>query len=82
MAMSFRDKRKVTMLSTYYGPNCDEIEQVNKGGEKIQINKPIAIQNYTNFMGGVGRADQYCGQYGFTRKTYKWLQKFCFFLVG
>lgn len=25
MALSFRDKRTVTMLSTYYRPNCDEI---------------------------------------------------------
>lgn len=81
MALSFRDKRTVTMLSTYYGPNCDEIEQVNKGGEKIKINKPIAIQNYTKFMGGIDRADQYCGPYGFTRKTYKWWRKLFFWLV-
>jgi hypothetical protein len=32
-------------------------------------------------MEGVDRADQYCGCYGFTRRSYKWWKKLFFWLM-
>jgi hypothetical protein len=32
-------------------------------------------------MGGVDRADQYCGCYGFTRRSYRWWKKLFFWLM-
>jgi hypothetical protein len=32
-------------------------------------------------MGGVDRADQYCGCYRFTRRSYKWWKKLFFWLT-
>jgi len=38
--------------------------------QPVQFEKPTVILEYTKFMGGVDRADQYCGCYGFTRRSY------------
>ena len=35
------------------------------------ISKPVVISQYTKFMGGVDRADHYCGSYAFLRVVAK-----------
>jgi hypothetical protein len=49
--------------------------------QPVQFEKPTVILEYTKFMGGVDRADQYCGCYGFARRSYKWWKKLFFWLM-
>jgi hypothetical protein len=80
MCLSFDDKRLVTMLSTLFGPQTQLITGYRKK-QSVQFEKPIVVLEYTKFMGGVDRADQYCRYYGFTRRSYKWCKKLFFWLM-
>jgi hypothetical protein len=46
--------------------------------QPVQFEKLTVILEYTEFVRGVDRADQYCGCYGFTRRSYKWWKKLFF----
>ena len=78
-ASHFHEKRLVTMLSTFFGPQTQLITGYRKK-QPVQFEKPTVILEYTKFMGGVDRADQYCGCYGFTRSC-KWWKKLFFWLM-
>jgi hypothetical protein len=71
MCLSFHDKRLVTILSTFFGPQTQLITGYRKK-QSVQFEKPTVILEYTKFMGGVDRADQYYGCYRFARRSYKW----------
>ena len=75
MALQWKDKRIVTMLSSVYNTQCEDIERVTGPGNVTKISKPIVISQYTKYMGGVDRADHYCESYAFLRKTLKWWRK-------
>ena len=68
------------MLSTFFGPQTQKITGYRKK-QPVQFEKPTVILEYTKYMGGVDRADQYCGCYGFTRRSYKWWKKLFFWLL-
>jgi hypothetical protein len=67
----------MTMLSTFFGPQTQLITGYRKK-HPVQFGKLTAILEYTKCMGGVDRADQYCGCYGFTRRSSKWWKKLFF----
>ena len=48
------------MLSTFFGPQTQLIIGYRKK-QPVQFEKLTVILEYTKFMGGVDRADQYCG---------------------
>ena len=81
MALQWKDKRVVTMLSSVYNMQCEDIDRVLHNAEKETVAKPVVISQYTKNMGGVDRADQYCGSYAFLRKTVKWWRKMFFWLL-
>jgi len=80
MCLSFHDKRLVTMLSTFFGPQTQLITGYRKK-QPVQFEKLTVILEYTKFMRGMDRADQYRGCYGFTRRSYKWWEKLFFWLM-
>ena len=41
----------------------------------MEIKKPYAVVQYTEFIKGVDRADQYLSYYSFLKKTVKWSKK-------
>jgi hypothetical protein len=61
----------MAMLSTFFGPQTQLITGYRKK-QPVQIEKLTVVLEYTKFMGGVDRADLYCGCYRFTRRSYKW----------
>ena len=61
MALQWKDKWVVTMLSSVYNMKCEDIDRVLHNAEKKTVAKPIVISQYTKNMSGVDRADQYCG---------------------
>ena len=78
--LSWRDKRYATMLTTYYSSETEMVQRFAKKKQKEEISKPIAISKYTENMGGVDRADQYCSSYAFNQKSVKWWRKLYFFI--
>ena len=72
MALQWRDKRVVTMLSSVYNTQCDDEERILGNQQSTTVAKPVVISQYTKYMDGVDKADHYCGSYAFLRKTAKW----------
>jgi hypothetical protein len=70
-------KMLVTMLSTFFGPQTQLITGYRKK-QPVQFEKLTVILECTKCVGGVDGADQYCGCYGFTMRSCKWLKKLFF----
>ena len=56
--LKWRDKRNVTMVSTYYSADTQGVS--NKGKE---TEKPLCVINYNHKMGGVDLKDQLLHMY-------------------
>lgn len=69
--LSWKDKRVVTVLSTWDTSATRNINRRVRGGGFIELEKPIAIINYNKYMCGVDIADQYTSTYCFMRKSNK-----------
>ena len=80
MALQWKDKRLVIMLSSVFNAECKGKERILGNGNLTTIPKPVVISQYTKYMGGVNKADHYCGSYAFLRKTAKWWRKMCFWI--
>ena len=50
------------------------------GGGVEEIIKPLAVEQYNTFMGGIDKLDRFLSYNGFTRRTLKWWRK-AFFAV-
>lgn len=89
-SMEFRRKRKIlvqkwnsmkkliTMISTIHSANL--VECMNRRTKKISV-KPICIREYSKFMKGVDRADQYLSYYSILLKTKKWTKKTVLYFI-
>jgi hypothetical protein len=75
MCLSFHDKRLVTMLSAFFGPETQLITGYRKK-QPVQSEKLTVILEYTKCMGGVDGAGQYCGCYRFTSRSYRWWKNY------
>lgn len=76
MALMWRDKKDVSLLSTVH--TCDTIERATRyGPEKKNI--PTVVVDYNNTMGGVDRVDQHLADYPVIRKRGKRYYKKNFF---
>ena len=79
LAVHWKDKRDVFLVSTIHG---NQIEEVLHRGEEAPITKPRMITQYNCFMNGVDRCDQYLASYSIQRKTTKWWKKLFLRFVG
>ena len=75
LALTWHDKRPVSMLSTVHGASIVNSGRTDQStGEEIKRNKVIV--DYNTFMGGVDKLDQMIEPYFSTHKTIKWYMKF------
>ena len=75
VAMKFKDKREVLMLTTIHN------EEMVPGLRLPAHHKPRCIADYNKYMGGVDRTDQLMQPYDMARKSLKWYKKLaCHFL--
>ena len=66
LLLAWRDKRLVTMLSTWSTSKSEPVRRKVRGREEEEmVEKPSVIANYMKNMGGVDTADQYCATYCF-----------------
>ena len=77
LLLAWRDKRLVTMLSTWSTSKSEPVRRKVRGRKEEMVEKPSVIANYMN-MGGVNTADQYCATCCFLRRTLKWWRKLFF----
>lgn len=78
LALAWKDKRVVTMLSSNDISKMKTVSRTVKHGIRIEIKKPQVILNYNKSMGGIDLADQYGSTYCFMRKSMKWWRKLFF----
>lgn len=81
LALAWKDKRVVSMISTCHNANTQEIRRTGKNNIVEVVNKPVVICDYTAKMGGVDRSDHYCTSYSFARKSLKWWRKLYFWIL-
>lgn len=82
LALKWKDKRNVTMLSTIHDTSMVAKRRRSRlapgGVEEVQ--KPAMIEKYNMYMGGVDKADQLLSYYGFAHRTVKWWRRAFFHL--
>ena len=83
MALKWMDKRPVSMLTTIHNDSMTtkvrRTHRVQGGLEEIR--KPVVVEQYNQFMGGVDRSDQLLSYYGFAHRTVKWWRRAVFHLL-
>ena len=78
--LAWQDKRLTLMLSTWHNADTAPHKRWVKGRQE-EVEKPVVISDYTDYMGAVDRCDHCCSSYSFTRKTLKWWRKLFFWLL-
>jgi hypothetical protein len=82
-ALQWKDKRVVTMLSTIHDTSM--IQKTRRSrfssfGQEV-VTKPLVIDKYNTFMGGVDKSDQLLSYYGFSHRCVKWYKRAIFHLI-
>jgi len=80
-AVVWKDKKIVSAISTIHDNSSTEVErsvQVEGQFTRQQIPCPQLIADYTSYMGGVDKCDQYIQYYVFNHKTLKWPKRIFF----
>jgi len=77
----WKDKRLVHMMSKIH-----DTTTVNTGKKdektNMEIKKPCTVFQYSKFMKGVDRANQYLSYYSVLRRTVKWSKKVVLYLLN
>nr|XP_039256060.1 piggyBac transposable element-derived protein 4-like [Styela clava] len=81
LALKWRDKRDVLMLSTKHINDTKSVQVRGPGGCRAKI-KPVVVQDYNDNMAGVDKSDQMLSYYSFERKTKRWWKKLFFRLFN
>lgn len=82
LVLCWKDKRVVTMLSTFSKGSTDHMTDVpSRWPNKPAVSKPDVVINYTKHMGAVDRTDHFVSSYQFMRRTRKWYRKMFFWLI-
>ncbi|XP_052762974.1 piggyBac transposable element-derived protein 4-like [Mya arenaria] len=81
LALKFKDKPDVSMLTTIHGANMSVLWK-RKHGTDIHVQKPTCIVYYCRYMGGVDLLDQFDQYSTIARKTKKWWRKLFFHIMN
>ena len=83
MALKWKDKRPVTMLTTIHDDRMISKRRRTRRAEGGQeyIEKPRVVEEYNRHMGGVDKSDQYLVYYSFGHRTLKWWKRIFFHLL-
>ena len=77
MALQWKDKRAVSILST--SGTCNMVQIRTRRGQLKH--KPAVIQLYNEHMLGVDKTDQLASYYSFLQKSVKWWRKVLFWVL-
>ena len=82
--LQWKDKQLISMISSIHN---DEIISKRRRtrlvtGGREEIRKPVMIDEYNKYMGGVDKSDQLLSYYGFKHRTVKWWKRAAFHLIN
>ena len=83
VALKWADKRQVSMLSTVHDDSMltkTRRTRLVEGGRE-DVRKPVMIEQYNKYMGGVDKSDQLLSYYGLSHRTVKWWRRAFFHLL-
>lgn len=84
LALSF-DRKIIRVFSSIHGTELSTCKRRTKGKngifERVEYSCPVAVRDYSKYMGGVDLADQLYSYYSFARKSQKWTRKMFFYLL-
>lgn len=75
MFIRFKDRRDVFYLSSSDEAFTQEVNRFVRGGREEVFQKPSALLEYNQGMGGVDTADGLMNYYPAYRKSYLWFKK-------
>ena len=78
--IKWMDKRPVSLLSTIHDDSVTRRSRFSSRGIEM-VQKPVMIQEYNKYMGGVDKADQLVTYYGFPHTSKKWWKRVFFHLL-
>lgn len=82
VAMKWKDKKCVHLLSNFHDPNSlTDVERRQKDGTVKSVKCPSAIQDYNQNMNCVDKLDQLKGSYEIDRKSHKWWHRIFWYLI-
>ena len=79
MILRYQDKKEAHFLSTIHQMESARTRKKHKQGEDII--KPVQVNHYNRFLGGIDRHDAMIGNYSSVRKSMKWTTKVAFHLI-
>ena len=79
----YENKQLISMISSIHN---DEIISKRRRtrlvtGGREEIRKPVMIDEYNKYMGGVDKSDQLLSYYGLKHRTVKWWKRAAFHLI-
>lgn len=80
LALKWRDKRDVCMLSTFHKNEVKDTGKIDRNTQ-APIKKPACVLDYNINMGAVDRSDMMLSSIECLRKTLKWYKKLFFHLI-
>lgn len=84
-ATVWKDKKNVSVISTIHDSSTTtvqrNVQQPNGQFQQQDIPCPQMVVDYTQYMGGVDRANQYTQYYVFQHKTLKWPKRIFFTML-
>nr|XP_055037155.1 piggyBac transposable element-derived protein 4-like [Misgurnus anguillicaudatus] len=77
LACAWHDTKRLTMLSTLHSNTCvrKRIRTKHTDSGYREINRPVCVDDYNSFMGGVDTADQRMKTYLFPHRSRKWYNR-------
>ena len=83
MALKWMDKRPVAMLTTVHDDSVITKQRWTRAvhGGVEEVHKPVVVEQYNEFMGGVDTGDQLLSYYGISHCTLKWWRRAFFHLI-
>ena len=81
-AIQWRDKGVVSILTTIHNDDVVLVQRHSRFAShgREQVEKPLAVVKYNQYMGGVDRTDQLLSYYEYSHRTIKWWKRAFFFL--
>ena len=88
LIMCWYDNRLVSLITTFHGVDTEVYQhkkRVHRQGhtelQMVTLDRPVAIWEYTKYMQGVDRLDEFMKYYSFLWKTKRWTKKILFYFL-
>ena len=72
LALQWKDKWLITILSTVHDSSIVTKTHDRHLRSRENVDKPLMVDKYIAFMGGVDKGDQLLSYYGLNHRTMKW----------